>query len=223
MLDVDAIVFDLDDTLIDWWGSVRRCLERFADDAVIDALLEHCQAECWQVRPDRPGWVWHRNNWMLHERRHELWPRALDWLDPAELELLLVRFDDELWVEFFPDAVPTLDTLAQSHRLAVLSNNHHLPSEVERLRLHDWFEVAVAATSTPKPDPAAFGQVCRLLGTEPARTAYVGDSIRSDALGARSAGLVPVWLDRWGDPWPDRPAEVLRITTLAELPELLAR
>lgn len=222
MLDVDAVVFDLDDTLIDWWGSVRTCLERFADDEVIDALLAHCRAECWQVRPGTADHVWHRNTWMLHERRDELWPVALDWLDPAELELLLKRFDEELWVGFFPDAVPTLDALAHSHRLAVLSNNHHLPSEVERLRLHDWIELAVTATTQPKPHPWAFDRVCRLLGTEARQTVYVGDSIKSDALGALGAGLVPVWLDRWGDPWPDRPAEVLRITSLAELPALLA-
>ncbi len=221
-MDVDAVVFDLDDTLIDWWGSVQRCLASFAGDEVVDALLEHCRSHCWQIRPGTSDHVWHRNNWMIHELRHELWPSALDWLDTGEVDLLLTQFDDELWVGFFPDAVPALDQLAQTHRLAVLSNNHHLSSEVERLRLHDWIEVALTAHPEPKPHPSAFMAICDQLGTEPSRTAYVGDSIKSDALGALGAGLVPIWLDRWDDPWSDRPSAVHRVTSLAELPALLA-
>jgi FMN phosphatase YigB (HAD superfamily) len=48
----------------------------------------------------------------------------------------------------------------------------------------------------------------------------VGDSIELDVEGAQAAGLVPVWLDRWDDPW-DPPADVHRITSLAQLPPLL--
>lgn len=217
---VDAVVFDLDDTLIDWWGSIRRCLGALADDDVVDALLAHCRAECWQVRPGTDGHVWHRNTWALHERRERLWPAALPWLEPDELATLMQRFHDQLWVGFFPDAVPTLDALVGRHRLAVMSNNHHLPAEVQRLGLHDWIDAAVVAPE-PKPDPLGFLEVCDVLGTDPSRTAYVGDSVRADALGALESGLLPVWIDRWDDPWPDRPPTVRRISSLTELTGLV--
>ena len=217
----DAILFDLDDTLIDWWGSISRCLGDIADDRVVDALLGYCRRELWL---DAPGgdYVWHRNTWALHHRRQTIWPEVLDWLDHAELELLMKRFDDELWVGFYPETVPTLDGLVDSTRLAVLSNNHLIDDEAERLRLGDWFELATAPPrELAKPNPEAFLTVCRQLGVEPGRTVYVGDSIKSDVLGALGAGLIPVWHDRWDDPWPDPPVGVHRVATLAELPAVL--
>lgn len=49
-----------------------------------------------------------------------------------------------------------------------------------------------------KPDPAVFApavEVLAGLGVDPARTGYVGDSLRYDVAGARAAGLVPLLLD----------------------------
>jgi putative hydrolase of the HAD superfamily len=221
---IDGVLFDLDDTLIDWWGSVTACLERFADLDVIDMLLQHTRDEWWERRPGTAH-VWHRNTWALHQYRHEVWPAALPHLDRSALAALLDEFDRALWVDFFDDAIPTLDLLVASStlRLGVLSNNHLLPEETVRLRLDHWFDVLVAAEQHQvKPHPDAFLRGCRALGTAPERTVYVGDSVRADALGALGAGLVPVWIDRWDDPWPDRPGEVHRIGALAELPALLS-
>jgi putative hydrolase of the HAD superfamily len=58
--------------------------------------------------------------------------------------------------------------------------------------------------------------------------AYVGDRLRTDAIGAAKAGLVGVWLNRLGEtPSADeaaaaRTAGVLEIRELAQLPTLLA-
>ena len=218
----DAVVFDLDDTLIDWYTSVAACLIETVDDRCADALLDYCRRELWLTAPDATH-VWHRNTWALHHRRETIWPAVLGWLSPDEVSLLTKRFDEELWVGFFPHTVPTLDALLDQTRLAVLSNNHLVDSEADRLRLHDWFEVCMAAPhDTVKPHPDAFMTVCDRLGVAPERTVYVGDSIKSDVLGALGAGLIPVWHDVFGDPWTNPPAEVHRITHLGELPALLA-
>lgn len=50
-----------------------------------------------------------------------------------------------------------------------------------------------------KPDPRVFVEACRRLGTEPSRTAYVGDELDVDAMAAVRVGLVGVWLDRPGE------------------------
>lgn len=218
---VDAVLFDLDDTLIDWWGSMERCLYQLAGDDVIDALQQFCRARCWELDPVGTH-VWHRNNWAMHTRREELWPEALSFLDEGERELLMKRFDDELWVGFFPDTVPALDLLLDRVRLGVLTNNHLLADEVDRLRLHDWFEATVEAPADRlKPNRAAFEHGAASLGVALHRCVYVGDSIKADALGAHAAGMTAIWLDRWGDAWTTRPREIHRITSLAELPPLL--
>ena len=76
-----------------------------------------------------------------------------------------------------------------------------------------------------KPDPRVFLEACRRLGTDPARTAYVGDEPDVDAAAARDAGLVGVWLDRPGA--RRRPVDeatldgVTVIRSLTELPAAL--
>jgi putative hydrolase of the HAD superfamily len=66
-----------------------------------------------------------------------------------------------------------------------------------------------------------------VLGGTAAATADVGDRLRTDALGAASAGLSAVWLDRLGGATDEELAEaeasgVAVVRTLAELPPLLA-
>jgi putative hydrolase of the HAD superfamily len=50
-----------------------------------------------------------------------------------------------------------------------------------------------------KPDPAIFRHALEVLGCEPARVGYVGDSVRNDVGGARRAGLVPFLFDPFAD------------------------
>jgi putative hydrolase of the HAD superfamily len=87
--------------------------------------------------------------------------------------------------------------------------------------------VGVDTLGYGKPDPRVFVEACRVLGTDPARTAYVGDELDVDAVAARRAGLVGVWLDR---PGPRRvpvseaevsAAGVLVVRGLDELPAAL--
>lgn len=58
--------------------------------------------------------------------------------------------------------------------------------------------VAVDTLGVGKPDARAFQEGCRLIGTDPAATVYIGDELDTDALAAVDAGLVGVWLDRPG-------------------------
>jgi len=46
-----------------------------------------------------------------------------------------------------------------------------------------------------KPDPAIFAPALEALGTDPARTLYVGDTVHADVHGAQAAGMQVVQLD----------------------------
>lgn len=48
---------------------------------------------------------------------------------------------------------------------------------------------------TAKPDPAIFAPALDALGTAPARTLYVGDTVHADVAGADAAGMPVVQLD----------------------------
>ncbi|WP_420115143.1 HAD family hydrolase [Pseudactinotalea sp.] len=58
--------------------------------------------------------------------------------------------------------------------------------------------VAVDTLGVGKPDARVFREGCRLIGTSPEATLYVGDELEVDARGAVGAGLKGVWLDRPG-------------------------
>lgn len=124
----------------------------------------------------------------------------------------------------FPDTVPTLDALRDTHRHAVLSNSTTQTQEhkLRVLGVRDRFEVLLCAVElgVSKPDPGAFLAVCTALGLPPAEVAYVGDEPEIDARGARDAGLLGIWLDRTGGT-RDAPEGVHRINGLHELPALL--
>ncbi|WP_340376031.1 HAD family hydrolase [Streptomyces sp. SS7] len=126
----------------------------------------------------------------------------------------------------FPDVLPVLDALAASHRHAVLSNSS-LRVQDHKLRVlgvHDRFETILCAAElgVSKPEAAAFLAACDALELAPHQVAYVGDHPEIDGRGAADAGLLSVWIDRYGGTATvEVPPGRHRIATLAELPAVL--
>jgi putative hydrolase of the HAD superfamily len=82
--------------------------------------------------------------------------------------------------------------------------------------------VISAEIGIAKPDPAIFAFAIDQLGVKPEHVWHVGDSLRSDAGGAKAAGLIAVWLNRGRlprteyEPLPDH--EIRSLRELAGLP-----
>jgi len=70
-----------------------------------------------------------------------------------------------------------------------------------------------------KPDPRLFMAALEELGVEPGKAVHVGDSVKSDVLGARNAGMKTVWLKTRDQKLVAEPDRV--ITRLTQLPETL--
>ncbi len=126
-------------------------------------------------------------------------------------------------VERFADARPAIDRLAGAGvRSGVVTP---LPAEAARwlLRRTGLPETLLLVAGDPPgpvvPERAAFRAGCERLGSEPARTAYVGDLFWSDVRAAHRAGLRAVLLDR-RDAWPK--VQAGRFTTLDALEAALA-
>ncbi|MCB5168560.1 HAD family hydrolase [Streptomyces bambusae] len=228
---IRAVLWDIDDTLFDYTGADRTGLARhlaaegltgrFGDDAAALALWREVTETHW-ARFAAGGIS-------FADQRRE---RVRDFLgDPgmddagadAWIERYIAYFKAEWTV--FPDVVPVLDRLADSHRHGVLSNSTFANQDpkLRTLGLRDRFEVLVCAAElgVSKPEPEAFLLACKALGLPPAEVAYVGDQPEIDGRGARDAGLLSFWLDREGGRGP-APEGVHRITGLDFLPDLLA-
>ena len=70
-----------------------------------------------------------------------------------------------------------------------------------------------------KPDPRRFMAALDELCVEPAKTVHVGDSVKSDVLGAKNAGMKTVWLKTRDQAMVAEPDRI--ITRLTQLPETL--
>jgi putative hydrolase of the HAD superfamily len=132
------------------------------------------------------------------------------------------------------DALDCLDELARripGVRFGIITNGEldFQTTKLDAVQLSGRMSAVIASgdVGVAKPDPAIFALACERLGVEPADAAYVGDRLRTDAIGAASAGLTGVWLDRRAAPVSrEEEAEatrlgVRRIVTLADLPSLL--
>ncbi|CAN5350044.1 HAD family hydrolase [soil metagenome] len=152
----------------------------------------------------------------------------------AEAEQWFDRYSVEYaraWT-LFDDALPCLRELTDAGvRLGMITNGilGFQWRKLETLELAAHFEHVVTSGEfcAPKPDPSIFLHTCALFGVEPSEAAYIGDRLRTDALGAAGAGLTGVWLDRDATATAEERAEAaasgaLVIGSLVELPPLLA-
>jgi putative hydrolase of the HAD superfamily len=142
-------------------------------------------------------------------------------LDPEALTAVLL---DAIEFRPFPDAAPALRELRAAGLGLVAASNWDvsLHEQLERTGLSELLDAALssAEVGAAKPDPAILVRALALAGAEPAHAWHVGDDVDADVGAARAAGLRPVLIDREGGlPVPDG---VRRITSLAELPALLA-
>jgi len=142
---------------------------------------------------------------------------------PLATELLVAS----LRFRLHDDALGAIDAIErQGVRLGVVSNwDCALPDHLEALGVADRFAViAVSATvGAAKPDPAIFRHATDAAGVDASRALHVGDRLAEDYQGARRAGLRALLLDRTGAAAGPRATGPEVITTLAEVPEIIAR
>ncbi len=112
-----------------------------------------------------------------------------------------------------------LDVLrARQLRLGIVTNKAQIFAErmAEALFPGRFCAVVGVGTYPPKPDPAPAVAAARMLGVQPARCAFVGDS-EFDMMTAQNAGMIGI-----GAGWGYRPAMILKeygAAAIAECPD----
>lgn len=210
-LPLDGVLFDVDDTLVDTRQAFAQAIR-----AVSRVWLPHLDEArhpevlaMWRGDPGGHFRAYTRGELDFETQRRR---RAGDLQAAFGGESLDGERYAE-WVTLFwgtftgsyvahPDARPTIDSLrGLGLRIGALTNAAKAVQDekLKRTGLADVpVLVGVDTLGYGKPDPRAFAEACRRLGTAPGRTAYVGDELDVDAAGAARAGLAGVWLDRPG-------------------------
>jgi putative hydrolase of the HAD superfamily len=233
---LSVVLFDLDDTLFAHAHAVRT------------GVLAHIA----RVLPaaDGPGEL---DRWHALEEQHYLRylegeldflgqrrERARGFVEPYGVDLADDAAAERWFHEYFlhyrdawqlhDDARPCLDRLAElGMRVGIITNGDvdFQTEKLERIGLEVEHVVASGSLGYAKPDPRIFHHACAQFGVEPSAAAYVGDRLRTDAIGAASAGLTGVWIDRDSEATEAeldeaRAAGVRVIHSLDELPGMLA-
>jgi HAD superfamily hydrolase (TIGR01549 family) len=230
-----AIIFDLDDTILDTTLSAdrlwSRAAERFAPQAGLDA-----QAFDDQMKVSRE-WFWsdpERNlagRMDLYKARAGCIEHALKTLGASDAELATAIADwfttyRILEMKPFDGAIDALHALKQAGvRLALISNGkgETQREKVIRFSLEPLFDCIIleGEFGAGKPDRRVFDHALAELNATPADTWMVGDNLQWEVAAPQALGIKGVWVDWKGSGLPAGtdvvPDRIIR--TIAELIE----
>jgi putative hydrolase of the HAD superfamily len=208
---IKAISLDLDDTLWPVWPAIER-----AEATLLQWLADHApatgarypttlalRAVRGQLEAERPDLL-HDLSALRRESIRLALRHAGD--DPALAEHAFeVFFAARQRVDFYPDALPALARLASRYPLVALSNGN---ADVHRVGVGQFFHAAISAREfgVGKPDPRIFHAAAVAAQVAPHEVLHVGDDPLMDVLGAVSAGMQSVWVNRAGNGW-DHPIQ----------------
>lgn len=237
---IEAVIFDLDDTLLDWsqpaleWHEFTRPMaDNVYDhlaaqghslgerDRFFQLLREHVQQE-WELAKED----WSGANFE-NALREALGEAGAD-MDRVDLEETMRAYD---WrpmpgVDVYDDARAVLDALRERGYQIGLITNSFLPMwmrdvELQHYGLLDYFDARLTSGDAGymKPHPAIYEQMLALLGVPAERAVFVGDRPQNDIAGANEAGLISILID---PPHLDRALNgILPDYTITRLSELI--
>jgi putative hydrolase of the HAD superfamily len=193
LADIQAVVFDLDDTLLDR----RRSFERFVREqwkrlAGFLHTVDEQQYVQTLIELDHDGYAPRKQLFTGMIARFEL-PSGL-----AETLLNDYRAGFPSACLLFPDAALTLSSLrASGLKLGLITNGsvRMQRRKLECLTLSPMFDTILIsdAEGISKPDCQIFRRALERLNTNAARAVFVGDHPDVDVAGARAAGMQAIW------------------------------
>ncbi|MDX1622410.1 MAG: HAD-IA family hydrolase [Gemmatimonadota bacterium] len=197
---IRAVVFDLDNTLLDFMSMKRLAVEA-AIDAMIDAGLPLDRGEA----EDRIFEIYDREGIEYQRVFDDLLEERLGRVDYKILAAGVVAYRRarEAALVLYPHVTVTLmELLKRGLRLAVISDAPRREAWLRLcyLNLHHLFDVVVTFEDTGerKPAPAPFERVLELLEVEPEEAIMVGDWAERDVVGAMQVGMRTAFA-RYGD------------------------
>lgn len=223
----DAILFDLDDTILDDSGGAAPAWNVVFSEIEVPSGLP---AEVDRVRE----WYWsdadrHRTGRAdLLVATTAIVATALDRIDrpdPALAGRVATRYRAlrEEAIRLLPGAVETLKRLRSGGvTMGLVTNGGAAPqrAKLERFALAQHFDYIgiEGERGFGKPDPRSYTTALLALGCDPARTWMVGDNLLFDVLAPQEHGISGIWVNPAGRAHPADGPEPWRVVgSVAEL------
>lgn len=229
MARVKAVVFDMDDTLLNWRAAEQGAIAQlailhFAAHGIpaerVTQVYDGVMAE------NMAAWKESRR-WLYIDARLGMLSERLQTADRLKVEDLVATFSREATsrLRFLEGAEAAMRAArASGRKTAILTNGR---SEVQRPKVFAFglhtevdFVGITGELGAWKPEPAAFTLVLAELGVEPRQALMVGDNEDFDITPAKALGMQTCWVDAKGRSHADAD---LVVRTPAQLAPLLER
>jgi putative hydrolase of the HAD superfamily len=210
---IKAVIFDLDDTLIDWSGQTqpyREVVRPHLDNMYHHLAAAGCAlpdqdsfAHCWRETVSEQ-WEGAKGNWAGISFRGAL-AACLETLgietEGLDLEAAMRAYEARPipGVVLFADTLSVLEQLREQGYLLGLITNSMMPmwmrdAELLEYQLLDYFNARITSGDIGymKPHPAIYDHMLELLGIAAHEAVFVGDRPANDIAGANEVGMTSV-------------------------------
>ncbi|GAB1419965.1 HAD family hydrolase [Anaerolineales bacterium] len=218
-----AILFDLDDTLIDWgdfhgnWREMehqnishvhQHLLDNGYNDPVLDLneLVDEFRDLVMQAWDH--GRQSMRAPYLPTLLQQALANKGLNHFDETSFKPVLDAYMHN-WgkveaVKVFPDVLPFLDLLKERQIRSGIVTNAYQPMymrdmELRDFELLDYFpecRISAADVGYLKPHPEIFKAALNQLDLQSHEVVFIGDSVSADIIGAQRMGIKAIWRTR---------------------------
>ena len=210
---IKAVIFDLDDTLIDWsnhevgwdeyhYSRIEKVWEYLTEQGY---SLPEKQA-LFQFMKDRIRKIWDdaRGEWIIPSMGEAMAQMLIDLEiapDDVDMKTLLGHYNWGVYpgVVLFDDTHYVLETLRQQqYKIGLVTNSiFHMwmrDIELEAYDLIDYFDARLTSGDCGylKPHPQIYHKILEMLEVRPEEAVFVGDRPQNDIAGANEVGLTSV-------------------------------
>ncbi|MDG0789902.1 HAD family hydrolase [Cohnella ginsengisoli] len=220
MKNIQAVLFDLDNTLLDRTRTFQNFTSSFvrtyfSHDPKTDSIAARI------IELDQDGYK--EKTLLFTELLQEL-----PWLTKPELNELMDYYSEHYVKNalLMEHAVETMSYIRRKYKLGLITNGRTAIQygKIDRLGIRDNFNFILVSeeAGVKKPDNRIFKMASDKLGVSPEQCLYIGDHPKNDIEGAGLAGMKTIWFEV-NQPWR---AEItvkpeFRIKHLIELENIL--
>ncbi|GIP32778.1 HAD family hydrolase [Paenibacillus sp. J2TS4] len=213
-----AVLFDLDNTLVNRKLAFREYSERLMDRYLIVSSPEERESILDYIREaDRDG----------YRRKAELYNELLEqfnWKKETSLDELLDFWSSEFYkcTILMEGALEVIHHLKEKQiKLGIITNGavYSQHAKIDQVGLRKYFDTIVVSDEVKlkKPDPQIFELALERLNVEAEHSFYIGDHSINDVAGAEDAGLTAIWFEGFREWEVDARKPQYRIGHLKEL------
>ncbi len=222
---IKAAVFDLDHTLFDRYGTIKKIVPQIVTELnVAEGITAESFADELSFADKQfvhKGWE-KIHEYLVNKNMFRVAPTYEEYVQCVlkSFKTTTVKY------EFAIPVLKEIKDMGIKTGLITNGNPELQYFKIMSLGMTDCFDEIIVSGETPyeKPDVRIFQLMARSLGIKPAEMLYIGDHPINDIDGSRNAGCIPVWVKTtgtWLFPQIEKPE--LQVETVKEIPDIIKK